>query len=155
MGFVLKNIAIVMAAFILIMNNALSKSLFEIKDLVIDNNLAPEKIKSINEIRLINFKGKIFAGCGKSIFNPLYKNNYRIRNRTPYKELDNIIGNNTSILISVENVNIYANLIVNDTPFCSLEKDLENVTIQAYLINITSQDEKNFNLIYLINYQQA
>ncbi|ULJ68643.1 hypothetical protein MIS45_07515 [Wielerella bovis] len=76
-----------MAAFILMMDNALSKSLFEIKILVIDNSLAPEKIKSINEIRLINFKGKIFAGCGKSNFNPLYKNNYLIRNRTPFNQL--------------------------------------------------------------------
>lgn len=128
-------------------------SIFKINDLIIDNNYAPKKIKSIDNIRLIEFKGKIFAGCGKSIFNPLYKNNYPVINKKFYKQLSNITGNNTSILISIENVNIYANLIVNDTLFCSLEKDLENVTIKAYIVSITSQNRRKFNLIYLKSYQ--
>ena len=154
MSSILRKITImVMASFIFIMNAALAKEILETKGLIIDNRLAPSKIKSINEIRLVNFKGKIFSGCGKSIFNPLYKNNYPIKNRTSYKKLDHIVNNNTSILISVEHINIYANLIVDDTSFCSLKEDLENVTIEAYIVNITSQDGRKFNLIYLNSYQ--
>lgn len=147
----LKSIFIIITSFLT--SNAISNtSILQTENLIIDNTFAPNKIKSVNKITLTYFKGKIYSGCGKSIFNPLYQNNNYI-NKTNYKNLNRIFNNNTSILISVNNTEIYANTIVNDKSLCALQTDLENAMIQAYIVNVTSEHGKKANLIYLINYK--
>lgn len=152
MRVIFKPIFVMLMLFTLMIHHALaSSSLLEIDDLITDNYFAPRKIKSVNQIKKVRFQGKIFAGCGKSIFNPLYQN-HRFINKTRYRNLHQIINNNTAILISVNHMEIYANIVTDDAPFCSLKQDLDHATIEAYIVNVTAEQGRKVNLIYLINY---
>lgn len=138
----------------LMFNHAASNPLtINTENSITDNHLAPKKIKSINQIKKVQFQGDIYWGCGKSIFNPLYQNHH-YRNQTKYPNLNQIFDNNTAILISVNHVQIYANTIRHDESFCSLKKDVKNAEIQAYIVSVTAENGQKADLIYLINYKQ-